>query len=431
MISGLRLSFCLLLLTPGALAATLSAGPADYQGVIASLRPGDTLQLAPGRYPYGLRLHGIQGLPGSPVTIAGARGDAASVFLGVEGRNTVSIKNAAHIVIRDIEIDGRGAYVDGVKAEGTSRFAHHITLENLYIHDLAAQQQSVGISTKCPAWDWTVRGNRITRVGTGMYFGQSDGSAPFVGGLIEGNLVSDTIGYNLQIKHQRVRAAVPGMPTEPRLSVIRRNRFSKAANASTGKAARPNVLVGHQPLEGPGRDDGYAIYQNLFYQNPSEALLQGEGNLAVYSNLFVNTQAIDIPAITIQPHKAEPRDVRVFFNTVLHPHSGVRLVRRATQTDAITRVAGNAVFAAQPLQGVATGHNHTADYATAATVLVAPFSDPAHMSLRPRPGQLLGTAAQLDAFTDLPDYHLDYDGEARGDVAYGAYGRAEAGPPAR
>ncbi len=72
----------------------------------------------------------------------------------------------------NLEIDGAGALqVDAVKAEGNADFAHHITLENLYIHNFAAQQQSVGISTKCPAWGWIVRGNRIEGVGTGMYFG--------------------------------------------------------------------------------------------------------------------------------------------------------------------------------------------------------------------------------------------------------------------
>ncbi len=54
------------------------------------------------------------------------------------------------------------------------------------------------------------------------------------------------------------------------------------------ESPRPNVLVGHFPLEGPGVDDDYAIYGNFFYQNRDEALFQGEGNVALYGNLFVN-----------------------------------------------------------------------------------------------------------------------------------------------
>jgi hypothetical protein len=112
-----------------------------------------------------------------------------------------------HISLRHLQLDGGNVPVDAIKAEGHSRFADFITLENLHIHDHAASQQNVGISTKCPTFGWVVRGNRIERVGTGMYFGDSDGSDPFVAGLIEENRVSDTLGYNLQIKHQKTRPA--------------------------------------------------------------------------------------------------------------------------------------------------------------------------------------------------------------------------------
>ena len=70
--------------------------------------------------------------------------------------------------------------------------------------------------------------------------------------------------------------------------VIRRNVFSKSSNSSTGSLARPNLLVGHSPLSGTGVDDRYEIYGNFFFQNPTEALFQGEGNVALYDNLFVN-----------------------------------------------------------------------------------------------------------------------------------------------
>ena len=93
-----------------------------------------------------------------------------------------------------------------MKSERQARYAHHITLENLLIRGHGNNQQTVGISTKCPAWNWVIRGNTIIGAGTGMYLGDSDGSAPFVAGVIERNLIVDTIGYNLQIKHQR-RAA--------------------------------------------------------------------------------------------------------------------------------------------------------------------------------------------------------------------------------
>ena len=51
---------------------------------------------------------------------------------------------------------------------------HHVTIENLNIVNYGADQQVVGISTKGPAWNWTIRGNRIVGAGTGMYLGNSD-----------------------------------------------------------------------------------------------------------------------------------------------------------------------------------------------------------------------------------------------------------------
>jgi hypothetical protein len=107
-----------------------------------------------------------------------------------------------------------------------------------------------------------------------MYFGNSDGTDPFIGGLIEGNQVVNTIGYNLQIKHQRQRPEIDGIPTGPRRTIIWRNRFVKARGGSEGPMARPNVLLGHLPVKGPGKDDEYVVYGNLFFQNPNEALFR-------------------------------------------------------------------------------------------------------------------------------------------------------------
>ena len=228
-----------LLCVPSADAQTFTADPTDYHRLVKKLRPGDVLRLRAGQYARGLRIHELHGTAARPITIEGPADGEPAVLLGRPRRNVVSIKDASHIVVRNLEIDGRGAFVDGVKAEGNARFAHHITLENLYIHNLVRHQQSVGISTKCPAWDWVVRGNRIVGVGTGMYFGDSDGSDPFIGGLIEDNEVVDTIGYNLQIKHQSPRPRIEGMPTEPRMTIIRRrsslltNGFSSVCRAAS------------------------------------------------------------------------------------------------------------------------------------------------------------------------------------------------------
>ena len=208
--------------------------PANYLGLLAILQPGDTLSLAAGTYPDGLPINNMNGTAGNPIIITGPASGPRAIFTGRNCCNTVSIRDSSYIEIYNLELDGLGQAGDGVKAEGDATWAHHITLENLYIHDHDADQQIVGINTKCPAWDWVIRRNVIDTAGTGIYLGNSDGSAPFVRGLIEGNLIADTIGYNMQIKHQNPRPTGIGMPTGDNETIIRHNVFSKANNASSG-----------------------------------------------------------------------------------------------------------------------------------------------------------------------------------------------------
>lgn len=410
------------------MAEVFHAGPDDYLLQLRRLGPGDRLQLAPGHYRHGLSIHRVHGAPGRPIVIAGPTGDDPAVFVARPDRNVVSIADASYVTVRDLEIDGRGAFVDGVKAEGYATSAHHITLENLYIHDLVDNQQSVGISTKCPAWDWVIRSNRIERVGTGMYFGDSDGSDPFVGGLIEHNHVVDTIGYSLQVKHQRPRPAVAGIPAEPRRTIIRRNLFVKQRGASTGPMARPNVLVGHWPLQGPGKDDEYLVYGNVFFQNPSEALFQGEGNIALYDNLFFDEHANRFPAVAIQPHNDIPRRVRIFFNTVVKPEMGIRVLRDTERAVEGQDLIGNAVFAAAPLQGGWQSDNVTAPYAKAAAFLRRPYAPLSDLDLAPLPGRLRGPTIDLGPFDDLPDHDRDFAGRLRTGDYRGAHAASDLDP---
>jgi len=344
----------LCLLTGVAAAADYRAGTEDYRDYLRRLQPGDRLLLAPGDYRQGLPLRNLSGQAGQPIVIEAADPTVPPHFIARPGANTVSLVNVRHLVLRHLELDGRNLPVDAVKAEGHSRYADFITLEHLHIHDHAASQQNVGISTKCPAFGWVVRNNRIERVGTGMYFGDSDGSDPFVGGVIEGNRITHTLGYNLQIKHQTSR---PGDDADRHDTLIRHNVFSKQ-DALPGPQARPNVLLGHVPLSGPGSEDRYLVYGNLFLHNPSEALLQAEGRVAVYDNVFINSSG---DAIRIQPHNDIPRDMDIFANTVLASGTGIQ-VRQAEGATYRQRVVANVVAAAPPLRGGEAAHNLSLDY---------------------------------------------------------------------
>ena len=390
------------------------AGPDDYRALLSRLRPGDHLLLRAGDYERGLPLHHLAGEPGRPIVIEGRSGTR---FLARPGAHTVSLLDVSHIVIRNLELDGRNQPVDAVKAEGHSRYAHYVTLENLTIHDHAASQQNVGISSKCPAFGWVVRGNRIERVGTGMYFGNSDGNDPFVAGLIEGNRVSDTIGYNLQIKHQIARPAAMPELDAPHDTVIRHNFFSKEA-AWPDRAARPNVLIGHAPLSGPGSQDRVLVYGNLFWQNPSEALFQGEGNLAIYNNLFVNSQG---HALHIQPHNDVPRQVDIFQNTVLARGHGIRVLRREGATPLWPqRVMHNLVFAGQPIRGGEASNNLTGNADAAARFLKKPFVELEQLDLAPRRALAGEVRPETPGLAAYPDSDQDIDGHARSAPILGA-----------
>lgn len=401
-------------------ARVLYAGPANYASKVDNLRPGDVLRLEPGIYRRGLRLHGIEGAPGHRIVITGPTIGPSAVFVAHNGRNTISLKNAAYITIRNLVLNGRGRNADAVKAESTGRYAHHITLENLLIHNYDRGQQIVGISTKCPAWGWVIRGNIIENVGTGMYFGNSDGSAPFVGGLIEGNVVRATIGYNLEIKRQKVRPNLAGMPDEPRVTIIRNNVFSKAHGSSTGIMARPNVLLGAWPRKGPGHLDRYLVYGNVFYQNPTEALLQATGRVAIYNNLFINTKGVGRAIMIMAHNDRSPKSVDIFHNTIVASDIGIAVW--GADPEARHWVAANAIFAATPTTGkMERAWNVVGTMAAAADYLKAPFAPPGELNLSPRPGRLIVPEIPEGALVDYPGAARDFVGRLWTRGMAGAY----------
>jgi hypothetical protein len=408
-------------------ARMLTATPSDYLSVLATVQPGDLLQLAAGNYPSGLPLWNLHGSEDSCIIIEGPESGPAAVFTGRDCCNTVSIGDSSYLVVRNLELDGQGRAGDGVKAEGTATSAHHITIENLYIHGHGADQQIVGINTKCPVWSWVIRRNIIEAAGTGLYLGNSDGEDEFADGLIEHNLVVDTLGYNLQIKHQNGRATGLGSPADA-VTIIRHNVFSKADNASTGYNARPNLLVGHWPLSGAGSNDDYLIYGNFFYQNPTaEALLQAEGNVILYQNLFVCETG---SAVTFQPHNDVPRRIEAFQNTVVAPGTGINVSGGDPSHD--QRIIGNAVFAGTPLSGGQQNDNITDAYGTAGSYLSNPFGvitgSSNRLDLYPLSGTLDGSAINRTGLELYEDWNRDFNSAARAGTYRGAYADDGANP---
>jgi hypothetical protein len=341
------------------------------------------------------------------------RGNGEAVLLRRQDQNTIQIQNSSYVVLRNLRLDGTTATNgDAIQARQTS---HNITLENLLIHDYVPR---IGINTSnsAPVWHWTIRNVEIRNASTGMYLGSNGGDHPFVGGIIENNTIADTTGYNIQIKEQNGRD-YEGMPQAPQATIIRNNRFIRAGL----DRARPNLLVGHFPPDGPGSQDQYLIYNNLFYENAdgSEYLFQGEGNVALYNNLFVNRDGGG--GINIFRHNDVPKNIYILRNTLAVAGTAVRINRPATDYE--QRVAGNAIFADRPLNldgDDIEGDNFVRDaLADALEVLVDPLAELDSLDLRPSGDAL--AKEPLAYGVDLPGLDLDYTCAVRAAPTYGAY----------
>jgi len=367
----------------------------------------------------GLPLFNLNGTAASPITITGPATGAMPVLKGRGTHNTVRLSNTSHVVLRRLEIDGRDRGAAGVAVQGP---CHHITIEDCYFHGFGDDQQTVAISsTGQPTWGWVVRRNLIVGAGTGMYFGNSTGDSPFVNGLVEYNVVRDTIGYCMQVKHQTIWGTVPaGMPTGKTTTVIRHNVFAKSGNSSTADLARPNLLVGDSPPSGAGSSNDFAIYGNFFHENPSEALFQGEGHIAFYANLMVTSGT----ALRVQTHNGAVRNVRIFHNTVVAGGSGVLVSGGAAGTT--QRVFGNAVFAAGTTVSVTSSGGTASDNVTdvranAGGYLASPLATTPSLGLFPKAAMLKKSALDMSGVSSFPDWNRDFNGAAYDTTFRGAY----------
>ena len=69
-------------------------------------------------------------------------------------------------------------------------------------------------------------------------------------------------------------------------------------------------------------EDRYLIEGNVFFGNPTEALFQGEGNITLLGNVFINPHG---DGIVVQPHHDAPRRVEVAHNFVATRGSPLRV----------------------------------------------------------------------------------------------------------
>jgi fibronectin type 3 domain-containing protein len=395
--------------------AVINVNPSNYLSLVPTAKPGDTVEFAAGNYASGLNLSGMNGTAGAWITFDGSAG---AVILGTASQNTVELDSTSYLVFENFTVDSQHQN-DAVKAGGgLSNVSHDILIKNNTILNADSSQQTVGISTKCIAWNWTIQGNTINGAGTGMYLGDSSGFAPFINGIIENNIVENTIGYGIQIKDQEPYALVSGMPSSG-TTILRYNQFlNNDIQGALGQGARPNVMIGGFPASGPGASDTYQIYGNLIANNVSggDYLMQVTGRAMIHDNILINDS---VGGIHVQPHYDDsgtlfnPQQISIYDNTIYDVGTGI-------SGAASWPVVGNLIFANNT--GAPSG-NISDSIANAGLYLTAPSTAPVAANFVPLPGKAQGAAVNLAQFGADPAYNLDYNGSARpnSDTSYGAF----------
>jgi uncharacterized membrane protein YgcG len=409
-------------------AADIAADPSTYVNLLGTLAPGDRLVLAPGTYTQGLPITGLNGTDAAWITIVGPAAGAEAIFDGNACCNTVELLNSSFVAIEHIRVDGKG--IDGVfgvsAKNSTSNVVHHIRVEGCTFVGQNASQQTVAISTKTPTYGWVIRGNVIDGAGTGMYLGNSNYAEPFVGGVIEYNLIRNTIGYNVQIKNQNAWPAHPALPniSAPR-TILRHNVFIKDDTPSPD-GVRPNVFLGGPPPTGLGAETLVEVYGNLFVHNASESLLQATGRVSIHDNIFVD--AVDV-AVRIAPHDGFALlGARVYDNTFYAAKRAVFLGAQPTEGDLVT---GNLVFADMSFDGpfVGLGTNLVDIAANAANYVNKPSLILGDMDFYPITGKVETSPIDPQSLTGDSDYACDFNGNLRKTFTHrGAYAGAGNNP---
>jgi hypothetical protein len=404
--------------------------PGYYGLLVRALTPGDTLLLQGGTYRDRLDLSGVKGAPDAWIVVTGpASGEPATITTESTCCNTVQLGGTEYVALQRLIIDSAGIdAIDGINAK--SQPTHDIRIEDCLLVGQGSGQGTIGISTKSPAWRWTVRGNMILEAGTGLYLGNSDGRQPFVEGIIEDNLILNSIGYNMEIKHQLPYGGeswASELPPGPHRTVIRNNVFIKEKNRwpqGVEAGARPNLLVDPFPESGPGSADLYEIYGNFFYKNPDESLLQASGRMSIHDNVFVASGA-DQVAIALTDHNGPLKVARVYNNTVYSTEGGgIEFVTRARQEGLVT---GNLILTRGNRLGglISTSRaNVVGSAAEAARYVSAPSESLAQMDFFPTVGCTVCSGAPLDTAPLAGDtaYDLDFNGSPKGAFTFrGAY----------
>ncbi len=140
---------CLFLLTlcltlPASAAERTARNTAELRAALAAVRPGDTVSIAPGEYPGGFYLRGVNGTAAAPIVIRGSDPRRPPVFSG--GSLGLMVSGCAYVTVRGISV--RGARGNGINIDhggNADTPGHHIVVEDVTITDIGPRGNCDGL----------------------------------------------------------------------------------------------------------------------------------------------------------------------------------------------------------------------------------------------------------------------------------------------
>ena len=161
------------------------------------------------------------------------------------------------------------------------------------------------------------------------------------------------------------------------------------------------------------------IYGNYFYQNNEEFLFQGEGNIAFYNNVLVNTTDFG-NGIVIRPHNGEVRNAHIFYNTILVRQEGILV----SSNDRLSKIeiSSNVVLAETPISSNDAFANTTNSFIVANEYIKHPENLESTCSLYPESeSRLSGRRFNPIYYKQFPNSKFDFNGYTRGGYVRGAF----------
>jgi hypothetical protein len=245
----------------------------ELRTAVNTATPGTHVLLNPGVYSGGLFFGGIKGQAGRAVVIGAADPNNRPVISG--GAEGMQFSDAAYLIVRDLVFQGQSD--NGVNIDDWGTFdtpAHHITLSNLWVHDIGPGDNQDGIKlsgvdqfvvTGCVIERWGGGGSGVDMVG--CHDGVIAQSVFRDGGNSSGNGVEAKGGSarvvvrDSRFENAGVRAVQTGGSTE--LAYFRPSpSVGYEAQAITIEG---NVIVGSETAVAFVGVDGAAVRFNTIY----------------------------------------------------------------------------------------------------------------------------------------------------------------------